>query len=231
MIGSASDYRVWQMSSAAPSSEKTFGAGPIDAVLAALRGFDIKVNADNMGGCSSWSTYRSLRRLMDLCAPPAGPIREETSSSHGLPADYRALLRHYGGGSFDDFLWVLDPASENPNLNLWRVTHRLRAWIWDDAELTAVVAETGTAADVGGDGVDVVQWAATDNGDMLFWLTVGPADSWPTVILPARSPGHLLVREPAVFVLCRLLSGELPNDIFPEDFPSATPGFAPQPRR
>lgn len=35
-----------------------------------------------------------------------------------LPLDYKKFINKYGTGSINDFIWILNPFSENENLNL-----------------------------------------------------------------------------------------------------------------
>lgn len=43
-----------------------------------------------------------------------------------LPLDYKKFINKYGTGSINDFIWILNPFSENENLNLIKKGHVIR---------------------------------------------------------------------------------------------------------
>ncbi|HEU0131006.1 MAG TPA: hypothetical protein VFQ85_08455 [Mycobacteriales bacterium] len=135
-----------------------------------------------------------------------------------LPADYRALVDTYGPGTFDEFLWVLQPSAANPNLDLERQrTVRIDA--------LREVAASGEPVPYPVD--TLLPWAVTDNGDVCYWLTSGTADAgtWPVVVNGARGPEWVSFTGSATAFLAAVLAGELVVAVFPDDFPSERPEY------
>jgi hypothetical protein len=131
-----------------------------------------------------------------------------------LPADYRALMETYGEGAFDDFLWLLHPASPNPNLNLVNELRVLREALALDPDGAGPPPE------------DLVPWAGTDNGDSVYWkfdsqrrlgssviVNESRGDAWPEYDLSATE------------WLLAVLTGRIRVPVFPDDFPSRHPSF------
>lgn len=65
-----------------------------------------------------------INNLISLISPPSQRTFDNsvwtTFESEGnlrLPNDFKEFISIYGGGAVDNFVWVLDPFSKNPNLN------------------------------------------------------------------------------------------------------------------
>ena len=70
-------------------------------------------------------------------------------------------------------------------------------------------------------------WATTDNGDTLYWLTVGDPDTWQVVVWESRGPEHVVYPFGAAEFLQRWLSGTLECSVFPKRHKYFDPGFTP----
>ncbi|WP_161602071.1 SMI1/KNR4 family protein [Tautonia marina] len=148
----------------------------------------------------------------------------ETRLALELPNDYKRLVCAYGSGSWKGFLWVLNPFSPNPYLNLLEQAQRhldaervIRAGWPADAPF-ALYPERG----------GLFPWGMTDNGDRLYWLTEGDPGYWPTVVYESRGPRYDFHRLGCCEFLLRWVAGELRVSVFPDDFEYGFAGaFAP----
>jgi hypothetical protein len=134
-----------------------------------------------------------LEWLRTVVPPPGSSVPEidwtATERDLGvlLPPDYPGLVEIYGPGSFDDFIWILQPAATTEHLDLVKQrTVRLDA-------LRAVQAEGEVvpySVEPGSEGL--TPWAITDNGDVLYWVTDDAPDppDWTVAINQSRGrPG------------------------------------------
>jgi len=76
----------------------------------------------------------------------------------------------------------------------------------------------------------VVPWAVTDNGDTVYWhrRPGAPPEAWTIVVSEGRGPDWDAYEGPATQFLFDVLSRRVRNELFPEDWPSASPGFEPR---
>lgn len=129
----------------------------------------------------------ALEQLTELLAPPsASPNtdwdRVERALGAVLPTDYKELIDTYGGGYWDDYLYVLEPGCPNDNYDLltWadQQTEALEG-LWEFEKKPTILEPAGTS---------VLPWATTDNGECLYWL-IRPGhhpDDWTVMINEAR---------------------------------------------
>ena len=169
-----------------------------------------------------------LDRLTALVQPPSSPPgapdwkSAEEALGFGLPSDYRQLVEVYGAGSFDEFISLLVPGHENPHLDLLRQR---------DVRLDALrtLREGGETIpfDVDAGQEDIVPWAITDNGDVVYWIREprDAPDDWRVVVNEARGPAWEAFAGSATEFLAAVLSETTRIAIFPEDFPSDSPRF------
>ncbi|MEU6234428.1 hypothetical protein [Kitasatospora sp. NPDC047058] len=168
-----------------------------------------------------------LQGLAALCPPPkrGAEVGSTGPAGFAVPSSHRALIDAYGPGCFDEFLWVYAEGSARPGLDLVERTRETRRLLRDYPEptLPALLAGDGLTTD------DLVQWAVTDNADMLFWLPVGEPDDWPTLAVQAGRLRFARLPMRSTGVLLALLSGAVRLDLFPDDFPSERPEFSVNP--
>ncbi|WP_406204353.1 hypothetical protein OH807_28615 [Kitasatospora sp. NBC_01560] len=165
-----------------------------------------------------------LQRLTALCPPSEQRVEVVPAAGAGfeIPPSHRALIDAYGPGCFDEFLWVYAVGSTRPGSDLVRQTEETRQLLRDYPEptLPALLAEHGLTTD------DLVQWAVTDNADLVFWLPVGDPEDWPTLVVEAGRLSYAQLPLSSTGVLLALLSGEVRLNLFPDDFPSERPEFS-----
>src|SRR5215212_352286 len=80
-----------------------------------------------------------IARLTAMVPPPAGALKTGHARAFAnvaaalglaLPDDFKALVRQYGSGLWQVFWYLLDPFSDNDNLNLLKQSSRLRPARW-----------------------------------------------------------------------------------------------------
>jgi len=170
--------------------------------------------------------------LKQLMPPPAAPA--ESRSERGwefveaelgieLPSDYKEYISIYGTGSVDNFLWVLNPFSENKYLNLIDESKAtLQAFQQLQRDFGETIPYTLYPEPLG-----LFPWAVTDNGDHLFWLRKGSPSEWAIVVADSRAPEWEEFKVSMTEFLAGILTKRIRVDIFPDDFPSDSPKFIP----
>lgn len=136
-----------------------------------------------------------IDQLTRMVAPPSLPVGSggdwgylEAELGTSVPADYIQLFEHYGRGKFVDFCRLLDPFGPVE----WRDVFTAPSLV---ASARLLLDQQGPIrADFpdsypyplfperGG----LLQWAVTDNGDYLCWLTNGQPDNWQIIVWDSR---------------------------------------------
>jgi hypothetical protein len=168
--------------------------------------------------------------LRNLIAPPAdlqetGDLKawEKIEAQLGLqlPLDYKAFINLYGSGSFDGFLMVYNPFSQNEYLNLFFALDTLHE---ADQQTRRMGDPTWTAVwpfelypAVGG----LLPWGFTTQlGQTFFWQIKGPPESWETIFYNLRNGEYEVWKYQLTEFLYRLLTRKIASVLLPEDFPS-----------
>jgi hypothetical protein len=167
--------------------------------------------------------------LVATVNPPATPVdaagdwSRVRHSLSNLPKDYRNLVGQYGAGCFGGFIWVYNPFTANKSLNLLlqveviREVHRSLQIEFGEERSYAYFPEPS----------GLLPFGVTDNGDYLYWLTVGEPDDWKVVVGAARAPLYESFNLGACSFLAAVLTRRVRCGIFPKSFPGATPAFVP----
>jgi len=161
--------------------------------------------------------------LIELVPPPNDPIdatgnwrRVEAELGVALPADYIQLVEQYGKGKFVDFFGMLDPFGPSE---------------WEDHySAPSLVASSWLLMETQGPIRDeypewypyplfperdgLVQWAVTDNGGYLCWLTRGHPHDWPIVVWDSRGRYEEYDTGTVEF-LRRWFTGQITSSILP----------------
>jgi SMI1-KNR4 cell-wall len=169
----------------------------------------------------------SLSKLYEISPPPDHPVdadgdREVIEKQVGmkLPDDYWGIIERYGRGSFADFLNLIHPFSDPDNF-LYRLEYSI---LEHEREMRSEFPDQFpflVYPEPGG----LFPWAGTDNGDTLYWLTVGAPDSWQVVVRESRGPKHVVYPFGAAEFLQRWLSGTLECLVFPRRHEYFDPSF------
>jgi|688.fasta_scaffold392787_2 hypothetical protein len=162
-----------------------------------------------------------IQHLLKL-SPPIHPLPDhdvqdwrhvEQVIGTQLPTDYKQFINHYGVSYVCTFVNVADPfINNNAHLNLKHFSDLL-----SDA-LHSTRGKFGTRAvpypiypEQGG----LLAWGATDNGDDLYWQTVGDPDAWTIVVNESRSDVYEEFPFGMVEFVLKVITGELVSEILP----------------
>jgi hypothetical protein len=170
------------------------------------------------GDTSPLTTIADVPAIDDLVAlvpPPAEPVDPqgdwrwvEASLGARLPADFKALIERYGSGMFVDFIRPCTPFGSWASL-----VQRARDLLddmgpvrdnWPDRFPYSFHPEPG----------GLLEWADTDIGDRLCWVTEGPSDSWRVVVWPRHSNDYAEYAIGAVEFLYSWLRGSITCPVF-----------------
>jgi hypothetical protein len=164
----------------------------------------------------------TLSHLRQVAPPPTAPVGAGTPQQWTiveaelgleLPADYKALVDTYRAGKFADFIFVYTPFARNPSLNLLD-QRELNLAAYKTMQVEAPNSAPYPAyPEAGG----VLPWAHTENGDVLYWLTVGPSDAWPTIAIGSRHATQQRYDLTTTEFLAQVIEGTLQVRGFPSD--------------
>ena len=174
----------------------------------------------------------SLYSLSGILTAPSNPAELPVSSDWTaienqigkLPTDYKHFLERFGSGTIDNFLWILNPFSRNKYGNLLTVMEPVLSALKELRD-SGEDSPYPLHPESGG----LLPFGKTDNGDALFWQTVGEPDRWPIVVNAARDPTYEKFESDMTDFLAGILSRHVRCSIFPDDFPSQRPVFTPSP--
>jgi hypothetical protein len=172
----------------------------------------------------------SVQKLTEVLKPPADTVPfnpalwPDVEGRIGkLPKAYKDFANNFGAGSIDDFIWVYIPLIDNQNLDLLQQIpaheQTLRVLKEDPNYSLQFKVEPGPGG--------LLPFGTTDNGDGLYWLMEGDPDEWKVVVVEGRAANWELFAESMTDFLAGLLTKRLKCAIFPGDFPSEEPRFAP----
>ncbi|MFG2554575.1 SMI1/KNR4 family protein [Streptomyces sp. NPDC048581] len=168
----------------------------------------------------------ALTRLTQIIAPPSEPGNTDWDSVEGqlgvaLLADYKQLIRTYGGSNWDDYLYLLEPGCPNDNYDLieWEVqqTEALEG-LWEFEEKPAELADAASR---------VIPWASTDNGECLYWLVRAgqDPDQWTVMVNEARGDRWEHHSMNCTEFLVAALVGDVQSSVLSSRFPLAAHEF------
>ncbi|MFB8036100.1 SMI1/KNR4 family protein [Streptomyces sp. NPDC056004] len=162
--------------------------------------------------------HPDVERLTALVAPPVphrtvdwAAIEEELGTP--LPTDYRQLVEIYGGGVFDETIWLLDPACPDDDYNLVaQAVERADTLekLWETEPKPTQLETSGARA---------LPWAYIEGtGAVLYWLMrpeVEP-DSWTVMFNEGRGPLWEHHDSSCAAFLLAILTGEADTEYFPD---------------
>jgi hypothetical protein len=128
----------------------------------------------------------SIDDLVRLVPPPAQPagvvddwLTAEAALGLALPSDFKALVRLYGPGEFDEIA-LLTPfdARAHGAVDLLKHARDLLRHHQSFRDEAPEEFPHPLYPEPGG----LLEWGGTGNGDRLCWLTTGDPDEWPVVV-------------------------------------------------
>lgn len=165
--------------------------------------------------------HPTVERLAAL-VPPPGPRRPrdwvaaEQRLGTALPQDYKELVEAYGGGVFDETIWLLDPACPDEDYNLLdQATERAEvlANLWETEPKPAQLQDDPQA--------QVLPWAYIEgSGAMLYWLRrpEQKPDEWTVMFNEGRGPEWEHHPTQCTLFLLSVLTGET-DSVYFDEFP------------
>jgi hypothetical protein len=163
-----------------------------------------------------------LKRLRRLLPPPANPVEAgrpggwaevEAALGTGLPSDFKAFTELYGSGTIDDFLYLFNPFTQGQNGNLLAEKNRVLAAYRQTRARFPERLPLPPFPEQGG----VLPLGRTDNGDELYWVTQGPPDQWPVMLLASRAALQEVQPVPVTGFLAALAANQLTSRVLPEN--------------
>lgn len=170
-----------------------------------------------------------VRKLTEVVSPPKGerPSIDWTAVSAALgtelPADYRDLISTYGGGQFDNHLYLLEPSSSDSGYDIVSLNEeRAEALeeVWQDGEPKPQQLD---------DGSRLIVWATTDDGQNVYWL-VRPGqspDAWTLLVQEGRGPQWEHFPMGCAPFLLGTLTGKVRSRLLSSDYPTDPHSFVP----
>ena len=178
-------------------------------------------------GCNALVRVATIEDLVRVVPPPGDPVgarggwREvESELGLGLPADFRALVECYGLGQFLDFITPLTPFG--PVNLLFDRARRLLEGERSFRDSHPDKCPYPFYPEPGG----LLEWAGSDNGDRLCWLTEGEPGEWTTVVWNPRGWYYDAHEMSAVSFLLGWMVGDVSTSIF-ADVREPVPWFTP----
>ena len=144
-------------------------------------------------------------------------IEEELGSK--LPDDYKAFVSRYGAGAIDSFLTILTPAGPTKWADL--------VWRSQEHDEFSQRREQHPPFDAFPAPGGLLAFGQTDNGDVLYWRTNGAPEQWTVLVYEGRGFEYFEFPGSMTSFLEKILSRTLRVNVFPDDFPSDAPWFAP----
>ncbi|MHC5902907.1 SMI1/KNR4 family protein [Streptomyces sp. S6] len=162
--------------------------------------------------------HPSLTRLTELVPPPDTTLKDwavvEAQLGTELPQDYKDLVDTYGGGLFDDSVWLLEPGCARPR-------HDLISMDAECSETLRLLWGRGEPrpAELAQEGARLIPWAYEDEGGEVLYLLSAPGrkpENWSVWINEGRGPEWEHHPGPCTSFLLALLTGEIRSEYFPD---------------
>ncbi len=171
----------------------------------------------------------AIEDLISVMPAPDVPIEAhgapwasvESAIGTALPDDYKSFIERYGSGRINCFLWIFNPFSQRPYVNLGsQISLKLDA-------LKTLARDFGEKCPYPlfpeDDGL--LPLGITDNGDVIHWLRRGEPNDWKIVVNEARGPRYEEFDGDVTSFLRRMLTREIECSLLPSNFPEGAPSF------
>jgi hypothetical protein len=169
----------------------------------------------------------ALNLLLTVLSPPDKPVEVPSTEAWKtiekelcpLPADYKAFVNQFGTGTIDRFIWILNPASKNPYLNFSQIKPILDGL--RELKKSGEACPYPLFPEEGG----LLPFGKSDNGDVLYWLTIGEPERWLIVVNAARDASYEKFPCDMTSFLEGILTRRYRCSVFPQTFPSGPTTF------
>ncbi len=190
---------------------------------------------DGLARAAASGGQRKLDDLLRVVSPPDPLIdsgRDDDEVWHDvefrlgldLPLDFKQVLRAYGSGSWGSSLWMLNPFSRDPDLNLERSAHDLLA---RDHKIRRGLRESLPFA-LYPEKDGLFPWAFTTQGHRLYFLTEGLVENWPIIVFEPRGFCYDRHNAPVTDFLFQFVSGAFSSRVMGAPRPECRWAFRPR---
>lgn len=172
----------------------------------------------------------SIEALAQLIPPPPFPkengahqswVPVESKLGLRLPSDYKQFIAVYGSGSIAGFISLFNPFTNNRYIRLLdQIEDRTEA-----AKAMKPLFSVQFPFDLYPQTRGLLPFAATGNGDCLYWLTEGDPDSWSVIVVDSREPEWERFNMNTTTFLAEIISKKRLCSIFPRSFPPSNATF------
>lgn len=169
-----------------------------------------------------------MNSRLDNLPQPLNPVEIPTPEEiktverqvENLPVDYKLFIKHFGSGTINNFIWILNPASSDLHLNLIRGGEPILSAL---RELRQAGESCPYLIYLEVEGL--FPFGKSDNGDTLFWLRVSEPNRWTVVVNAARDPEYQKFDCGMSEFVAGTLTHRLQCSIFPKSFPTRPASF------
>ncbi|MEU0786107.1 SMI1/KNR4 family protein [Streptomyces sp. NPDC006173] len=171
--------------------------------------------------------HPAVERLTEIIPPDAARRSRDWAAAEQqlgtpLPEDYKELVETYGGGVFDETIWLLDPQCPDEDYNILAQATARAEILADLWQTEAKPTELQNESDA-----QVLPWAyIEESGAYLYWLRQ-PAqkpDAWTVMLNEGRGPEWEHHSTQCTPFLLSVLTGQAETEYFP-DLPSESHQF------
>jgi len=154
-----------------------------------------------------------MRQVPPPAAAPQSGAWPEVEAKLGvaLPDDYKSIVEIYGDHKWGDFLYLLNPFSDNVYLNLFTGLDS----ILDAERVSRAEFPEHYPLPLYPEPGGLLPLLATDNGDTGFWITQSSPEKWPILLKDARAPEFEVHFCHTALFLYQFTGGRLRTLIFP----------------
>jgi hypothetical protein len=142
-----------------------------------------------------------------------------------IPDDFKQYINTFGTGKLADFIYPLNPFSTNKNLNLMHKGSKLLAALREIREIDREECPYPIHPEEDG----LFPWSVTDNGDVIYWYTIGKTQDWKIVVNESRGPEFEEFALSTTMFLRSILLGDIHSRIIISDCIDKSNLFMPLP--
>lgn len=127
-----------------------------------------------------------------------------------LPSDFSQFIKRYGSGVIDDFIWILNPLSENDNISFCVSEYLIKSYFEMKKEFPCDYPRPEFP-----EGGSFLPFAITDNGESIVWIVNGNPDSWVVAVHGSAQDEEEVYDLSFIDFMVNFLSGKIASSIIP----------------